>query len=146
MQKAVPSPVDYMYDVSPDGEAVAVWAENNVQVYPMNGGSPTTVTKICGAAGGENRGTTPPCVSWSPNGEFLYVNGREVGQVYAFPLLPGRILPTLPLTGIRSAEEALAVPGVRVIREPTAFVGANPSVYAFFKVTVQSNIYRISAP
>src|SRR5262249_46059878 len=133
-------------DVSPDGSALAVWSARGVEVYPVEGGSPTTITRVCGAAGGENRGTTPPCVSWSADGKFLYLNDREVGQVYAVPLPPGRSLPPLPPTGIRSAAEALALPGARLIREAFAFVGADPSVYAFFRVTSQSNIYRISVP
>jgi hypothetical protein len=96
--------------------------------------------------GGENRGTTPPCVSWSPNGRFLYLNDRRAGQIYALPIPPGLNLPPLPAGGIASAKDVAALPGARVIRERYAFVGADPSVYAFFRVTAQRNIYRIRVP
>jgi hypothetical protein len=33
-----------------------------------------------------------------------------------------------------------------VIDERYAFMGADPSVYAFFRVTAQRNIYRIRVP
>jgi len=145
LQKAIPNP-SYAYDVSPDGKAVAVWADGPVRVYSTDGGPPITVSAVCAAAGGEYRGITPPCVSWSPDGKFLYLNDRTAGQIYAVPLQPGRNLPPLPAAGISSAQQATALPGARVIRERYAFVGANPSVYAFFRVSMQSNIYRVSVP
>jgi len=85
-------------------------------------------------------------VSWSPNGNFLYLNDRIAGQIYAVPIPPGRNLPPLPAGGIASAKQAAALPGARVIHERYAFVGADPSVYAFFRVTTQRNIYRIRVP
>jgi hypothetical protein len=33
-----------------------------------------------------------------------------------------------------------------VIDQPLAFGGANPSVYAFLRLTTQRNIYRVSVP
>ena len=40
-------------------------------------------------------------------------------------------------------KDAAALPGARVIRERYAFVGADPSVYAFFRIATQQNIYRV---
>jgi hypothetical protein len=97
-------------------------------------------------AAGENRRTTPPSVSWSPDGRFLYLNIRAAFQINAVPLQPGRILPPLPEGGIRSPRDAAALPGVRVIPEERAFRGPNPSVYAFPRVTTHRNIYRIPVP
>jgi eukaryotic-like serine/threonine-protein kinase len=146
LQKAVPDPIGDVYDVSPDGKALAAWPKSAVQVFPTDGGSPINVSTICAAAGGENRGTTPPCVSWSPNGKFLYLNDRIAGQVYALPIPRGRNIPQLPVDGIASAKQAAALPGARVIHERYAFGGADPSVYAFFRMTTQSNIYRLRVP
>jgi hypothetical protein len=117
-----------------------------VQLYPIGGGAPVTVCVICGAAGGENRAITPPSVSWSPDAKFLYLNIRPAFRIYAVPLQPGRNLPPLPASGIRSIEDAAALPGVRVIPEERAFIGPNPSVYAFVRVTTHRNIYRIPVP
>jgi len=95
---------------------------------------------------GENRGITPPAVSWSPDGKFLYLNLRAASQIYVVPLQPGRNLPPLPASGIRSLEDAAALPGKRAILESRAFVGANPSIYAFPRIATQRNIYRIPVP
>jgi Tol biopolymer transport system component len=146
LQKALPNPVTYFYGVSPDAKSLALFVGTTAQVYPADGGSPTTVCTICGAAGGENRAITPPAVSWSPDGKFLYLNNREAHKIYAVPLQPGRNLPPLPPSGIGSQLDAAALPGARVISEERAFVGPNPSVYAFPRLTTHRNIYRVSLP
>src|SRR5262249_40665000 len=134
LQKAIPNEVNYFYDVSPDGKFLAVFAEKNVLVYHSDGGEPVTVGRICLAAGGEHRGITPPCVSWSADGRFVYLYARYAGQIYAVPLQPGHSLPALPTAGLHTAEEAAALPGARRIAQPLAFMGPNPSIYAFPRV------------
>ena len=146
VQKAIPDPVIWVYDVSPGGESVAAWLGSAVKVLSIHGGPSVDASTVCAAAGGENRGTTPPCVSWSSNGKFLYFNDRTAAQVYALAIPRGRNIPPLPDGGIASADQAAAWPGARVIQEPTAFVGADPSVYAFLRVTAQRNIYRVRVP
>jgi Tol biopolymer transport system component len=147
LQKALPIPVAYFYDVSPDAKSLAVLdGAIFVQVYSTDGGPPTAVCRICGAAGGENRGITPPAASWSPDGKFLYLNLRATAQIYAVPLQPGRNLPPLPTSGIASLEDAAALQGARVIPEERAFLGPGPSVYAVPRVTTHRNIYRITVP
>jgi hypothetical protein len=56
------------------------------------------------------------------------------------------MLPSLPASGFRSKEEVAALPGARVIVEPAAIPGPNPSIYAFTKVATQRNIYRVPVP
>jgi dipeptidyl aminopeptidase/acylaminoacyl peptidase len=146
LEKPIVHPIIVLYDVAPDGKAMAAWQGGTVEILPADGGPPIDASTLCASAGGENRGITPPCVSWSRNGKFLYLNDRRVGQIYAFPIPRGRNLPSLPARGIASAEQAAAVPGAQVIHERYAFMGADPSVYAFLRVTTQSNIYRISVP
>jgi serine/threonine protein kinase/sugar lactone lactonase YvrE len=146
LQKVLADPVTYFYDVSPDGKSLALWVAGPVLVYPTDGGSPITVGTVCAAAGGENRGITPPCVSWSPDAKFIYLNLRTAGRICAVPLASGRNLPPLPASGIRSLEDAARLPGARVIAEERAFLGPSPSVYAFARVTTHRNIYRIFVP
>jgi len=146
LQRAISNRIIYLYAASPDGKAVAAWSGAAVQVIPTDGSPPVNVGTVCAAAGGENRGVIPPCVSWSPDGKFLYLNDRTAGQIYALPIPRGRNLPPLPVAGIASAKDAAAVPGAQVIHERYAFPGADPSVYAFFRITTQSNIYRIRLP
>jgi hypothetical protein len=83
-------------------------------------------------------------VSWSPDGKFLYLKFQE--SIYAIPLRPGQILPTIPASGFRSKEDVTAVPGARLIPEPGGFPGPNPSIYAFTKVATHRNIYRVPVP
>ncbi|MBK5294491.1 MAG: hypothetical protein JJE04_22775, partial [Acidobacteriia bacterium] len=71
---------------------------------------------------------------------------RLAGQINAVPLQPGRNLPPLPVSGIRSLEDVARLPGVRMIPEERAFAGPNPSVYAIARVTTHRNIYRIPVP
>jgi serine/threonine protein kinase len=146
LQKAIPNPVGYFYDVSPDAKSLAVLESGIVKVYPTDGGSPLEVCAGCGGAGGENRGIVPPAVSWSQDGKFFYMNLRGAGQICAVPLQSGKNVPPLPVSGIRSAEDAAALPGAQMIPQARAFVGANPSVYAFPRVTTQRNIYRVPVP
>jgi Tol biopolymer transport system component len=146
LQKAISQPIIYMYDIAPEGKALATWSGSAVQVFPTDGGPSINVSRICGAAGGENRGTTPPCVSWSPTGKFLYLNDRVAGQIYALPVPLSQSLPPLPAGGIVSAQQAAAWPGARVIHEPSAFMGRDPSTYAFFRLTTHCNIYRVRVP
>ena len=89
LQKAVQDRIAYAYDVSPDGEAVAVRRGSAVQVSPTHGGAPVDASTVCAVAGGRNRGITPPCVSWSRDGKFFYAYDRTAGQIYALPIPPG---------------------------------------------------------
>jgi hypothetical protein len=146
LQKAISDPIIDVYDVSPDGQSVAAWLGSAVQVLSIHGTPSVTASALCAATGGENRGTTPPCVSWSVNRRFLYLNDRTAGQIYALPIPSGRSIPALPDAAIASFKQAAAWPGARIIQERSAFVGADPSVYAFFRVTSQRNIYRIRVP
>jgi DNA-binding winged helix-turn-helix (wHTH) protein/Tol biopolymer transport system component len=145
LQRAITDPISYIYDVAPDGRALSAWSKGTVQIFPTDG-LPIKASTICAAAGGENRGTTPPCVSWSSDGRFLCLNDRTADQIYALPIPRGRGIPALPDGGITSAKQATAWPGAQVIHERYAFVGADPSVYAFFRVTTQRNIYRVRVP
>jgi Tol biopolymer transport system component len=146
LQKALDRPMAYFYNVSPDAKSLAVLEGNAVEISPTDGGPPTLICRDCGAAGGENRAITPPAIHWSPDDKFIYLNDRSSRRIYAVPLGPGGTLPPLPASGLAVMADAAAWPGVRVINEALAFVGMNPSVYAFPRVTTQRNIYRISVP
>jgi serine/threonine protein kinase/Tol biopolymer transport system component len=146
LQKTLQNPVSYFFDVSPDAKSLAVHEGDAVKVYPADGG-PAAFTCIgCGAAGGENRGVTPPAVSWSRDGKFLYLNDRDAREIYAVPLPPGRTLPPIPAADLGKIANAATGPDVVRIKESRAFGGANPSIYAFPRLTTQRNIYRISVP
>jgi hypothetical protein len=69
-RRVVPKPVLFLYDVSPDGKWLAVWEENAIVLYSADGASRRMICESCGTAGVEDRGITPPMVSWSRDGIF----------------------------------------------------------------------------
>jgi Tol biopolymer transport system component/tRNA A-37 threonylcarbamoyl transferase component Bud32 len=138
---------DYGLNVSPDGKWVVSRGTNDVpgatMVYAVAGGSPILLCEDCAQVLPFERGPPPPFVSWPPDGRFLYLNFH--GSIYAIPLRQGEVLPRMPAKGIRTIQELMALPGVRLVGEG-AYPGPNPSLYAFTKFAIQRNIYRIPAP
>jgi hypothetical protein len=66
--------------------------------------------------------------------------------VYAVPIEPGRRLPALPPAGLPSMASAAELPGAQRRPQARAFPGAEPSTYAFPRLTTHRNIYRIPVP
>jgi serine/threonine protein kinase len=146
LQKALPDPIGYLYDVSPDAKQMPVISSDEVRVYPIDGGPPTVVCTACAGAGGENRGITPPIVSWSRDGRFLFLHGNDSNQTWTVRLRPGQTLPPLPSGGVNRPEDFAALPEAHLIPQPFAFAGSNPDVYAYARVSTHRNIYRVSIP
>ncbi len=147
LQKVIPDRTAFLYDISPDGKWLAAWVGVDVLVYPIGGGSPITLCRGCGTAGEENRGVTPPLVSWSRDGKLLYVHSTDTRQTYAISLKPGQILPPLPASGLKLGDTTPVDGALGAIPQQRAFMSADdPSVYAYPLVTTHRNIYRISVP
>ena len=68
----------FLYEISPDGKWLAVWtsARTDVKIYPSDGGAPTLLCAGCASAGAEERGVTPPLVSWPRDGELRRMAAR----------------------------------------------------------------------
>jgi serine/threonine protein kinase/Tol biopolymer transport system component len=146
LQKVASMPVTFIYSVSPDGKAVALWVGDSVIVYPLDSGNPVRVCSRCATAGEENRGVTPALVSWSSDAKFLYLHATSTRQTYVVPLPSGQLLPHLLQLGIGSMKAAADLPGAKTISQQRAFMGPNPSAYAFPRVATHRNIYRIRVP
>ena len=150
LQKIVTDPILFLYDVSPDGKAFAVWEgkTSSVAVYASDGGSRMLLCSGCGTAGEENRGVTPPLVQWSRDGKYLYLHTTASRETFAVPLRPGQLLPTsFPSSGIRWSRDGFAaLSGARALPQERAFPGQDPSVYAAPRVSTHRNIYRIPVP
>jgi hypothetical protein len=116
--------------------------------YSRDGSTRTLDCSGCATAGGQNRGITPPLVSWSPDGAFVYFvsAGSARTQTYAVPIQRGQHLPDLPPSGLSSMAAARELPGAQAISAERTFAGANPSTFSFVRVTTHRNIYRISVP
>jgi Tol biopolymer transport system component len=151
LRKLFTEPVLFLYAISPNGNAVAVWtasgANGDVEVDAYDDESKKTlICKGCGTAGDENRGVTPPLLSWSSDQKFLYVHSTRTRQTYAVPLPPGQLVPPLPPGGLAQLSDAAKLPGAKAFPEVRALGGADPSVYAYPRVTTHRNIYRIPVP
>jgi Tol biopolymer transport system component len=128
LHKAIAAPVFHLNAVSPDGRWIAAWAplgDNGpplIQVFPLNGGAPIQIQTIRD-------------VSWLMDGRSILIDG------YLVPLKPGEILPDIPAGGFHSLDEVGRLPGAKPI-DAEAF-GPSADVYAFYKATIQRNLYRI---
>jgi hypothetical protein len=142
LQKVISTPV-LPLAVSPDGQWIAVQdpsAWGALIVYPTGGGSSQRLCNLCSPPWG----TEPPpfFFGWAPGGAFAYWNFTNA--MFAIPVPPGRLLPSIPEEGIQSKEGVAAIPGARLIVEQDGLVpGPSPSLYAFVKVSTQRNIYRV---
>jgi Tol biopolymer transport system component len=133
--------------LSPDGEWIALrsFQPSGEEVsgalpydaYPVRGGAPVRICQGC------------RFVRWSRDGRFLYFSftgmglRAEIGKTFALPIPPGKPLPALPSSGVKSAEEAASLPGAHVIDHGNIAPGNDPSVYAYAKVIEQRNLYRV---
>jgi serine/threonine protein kinase/sugar lactone lactonase YvrE len=167
LQKVVPNRILFLYDVSPDGKWLAVWEENEsaIALYSSEGTTRRLLCAGCGTAGAEDRGITPPMVSWSRDGKRFYfhetpystnktISGAPIGEgnmaksakTYVVPLEHGRIVPELPASGFPSTSSAATALGGHLLREERVFPSADPSVYAFPRPAAHRNIFRIRVP
>lgn len=128
-QKALTIPVFLTHSVSPDSRWIAAWAPlggdgpPSIQAFPLNGGTSIQIGNGLGHVG------------WSLDGRSVLIGS------YLIPLKPDEDLPPIPAGGFHSRDEVGRLPGVH----PTdaAALGPSADVYAFYKGTVQRNLYRI---
>jgi len=144
-EKVIPDPILTMHEVSTDGQWVVVFKAVSREeltagtvAYPTGGGTPVYLCELC-------------VVRWAADGKTLNISfqgmtGAESGRTFAIPVTPGKMLPALPASGIRSRAELGAMPCVEVIEKGVVSPGPGPSTYAFSKQTVQRNLYRVPGP
>jgi Tol biopolymer transport system component len=143
--RLVGDPVRFLYDVSPDGKWAAVWtAGQDVKLYSLEGRPAINVCTFCGTVGAEKRGVTPPVLTWSRSGKYVYLHSAWTSRAtYVIPLFPGEVLPPLPAGGVQSASEIPALRGAKLVPQERAFMSDVPSVYVFLRNTTHRNIYRV---
>ena len=141
--KVVPYPISNFMGISPDGRWAAVTA-------PIDS-TPTTAAEFAIPIDGGERERL--CVGycmpqWAPDGGFLYIS-LEVARVYSrkiavIPLPPRKSLPDLPSSGIQSFAELAALARGRVIERGGFAPGPNPEMFAYVRVTMHRNLFRIA--
>jgi DNA-binding winged helix-turn-helix (wHTH) protein/Tol biopolymer transport system component len=135
LRKALKDPVFMLNEVSPDGRWISAWAPlpgsgtPAIQVLALDGGPPIQI------------GNSFTFLSWSLDGRSVLLGGS-----YFVPLPAGESLPRIPKGGFRSDEEIARLPGARRIDAEWIVPGPSASVYAFYRSTVQRNLYRIPIP
>jgi hypothetical protein len=131
LRKAFSAPVFLMISVSPDGRWIVASAPlggngpPSIQVFPVNGGSPIQIGNFIH-------------VSWSLDGRSVLMGP------YLIALKPGEALPLIPAGGFHSPDEVAHLAGALQI--DAEVLGPSAGVYAFYKSTVQRNLYRIPIP
>jgi hypothetical protein len=141
LRKALEQPVLIMGNVSPEGKWLMAWAPLGgngppaTQAFPLDGGSPIPVGSAIE-------------FDWSPDGRALSVSSGFAsvlpeGRSYVIPLARGQTLPRIPTGGFHSEQEIATQPGARRIETSIALPGPAPELYAFYRGTVQRNLYRV---
>jgi Tol biopolymer transport system component/DNA-binding winged helix-turn-helix (wHTH) protein len=106
--------------------------------FPTHGGSAIRICGFCAAG-------------WGSGGRFFYLRFRDIGETGGGKMIAMRLsddadLPKLPPSGFQSADD---VKGANVVAEidmrdkGILAPGPDPSVYAYTRITVQRNLFRI---
>jgi eukaryotic-like serine/threonine-protein kinase len=136
LRKALAEPVFILWGVSPDGRWIVGWAPvpgegtSSIQAFPLDGGPPIPFGNFT-------------FLSWSLDGRSVFIR-RD--QTYIIPLPPGEALPRIPAGGFHSEEEIAHLSGARRIDAQEVVPGPSADVYAFYRHTIQRNLYRIPIP
>jgi hypothetical protein len=100
-----------------------------IQAFPLDGGTPIQI------------GGSFTFLTWSQDGRSAFIAGS-----YLVPLAPGTALPRIPAGGFHSEEEIARLQGARRIDAQGVVPGPSFGVYAFYRSTIQRNLYRIPIP
>ena len=154
LRKVIPDPITRLISLSPDGQwIVAAVAAGNaggsptVSAFPMRGGLPRVLCRVCSVG---TLDIDPPIVSWSLDQKSMYICLTHTGandkpETIVIPLNSGDAFPASWSELVTNAKLP-HMPGVRVLDIPNVFPGPNASIYAFWRLNTQRNLYRISLP
>ena len=87
---------------------------------------------------------TPPLVKWSRDGKLVYLHSAPTRQTFVIPLTAGQLMAPLGALALAEMADAAKLPGARLRQQQRVFPSADPTVYAFARVTTHRNIYRVS--
>lgn len=140
--KVVPHKIGAIRNISPDRR----WVVAGLPLPDSSMGSTVAISIERGDPKPICAGYCP--VAWAPDGKFFYVglipsSRSSSGRTAVIPVPPGKMLPNLPELGILNPDDAVALPGARLIDAWQISPGPDPSVYAFTKVTRHRNLFRI---
>jgi hypothetical protein len=134
LRKAIEAKVYLFWGVSPNGKWISTWAPIHgngapapaIMVFPLDGGAAVQM------------GGSFAFLSWTLDGKSALIGGSHF-----VPLAAGESLPKVPKGGFRSGEEIAKLPGAQKVDERGLVPGPSRDVYAFYRGTIQRNLYRI---
>jgi eukaryotic-like serine/threonine-protein kinase len=137
LRKAIDSSIVGISGVSPDHNWLALASRGRLVIFRVDGGAPLQT----GTSGNT-------VVRWSGDGKHLFWHNPPTSRdkTYVFPLTPGRPVPDSFINGLPSEQDIVKLPGVRVIASTDVAPGQTADTYAFTRVSVQRNLYRIPVP
>ena len=152
-QMVMPDTITYLIGVSSDGNWAAVTlpqtpgtSGTTAEFFPVHGGRPFVACNTCVPGFGPGR-QQAPMFEWSADGKYLYVSLQWFGfhpqKTVVLPYWNQQEFENRWPRGLKSEKDLAALPGARVIAEANVFPGVDPSKYLFWKLTTQSNLYRI---
>jgi len=141
-RKAVATPILFFMSASPDGAWLIARVSGEAGgrpgalAFPTSPGLPISVCDSCE-------------VDWTADGKALIVrlevNRQAEAKTMVLALEPGRTLPRLPASGIRSGADAAGL-SVTSSADGFRFPGGQAQQYAFSRQTIERNIYRVPLP
>jgi Tol biopolymer transport system component/predicted Ser/Thr protein kinase len=148
LQKVFEQPVATLSGISPDGHWLVV-------KVPGTGGSSTVALPVhkdspVRAIATVALSFTDPEVRWSTDAKSIYLRipaseSWAAGRTYVLPLARGSMWPEMPPNGFQSEADIAKVPGSTLLSEFDC-PGPTPEFYAFARMTVQRNLFRVPLP
>jgi serine/threonine protein kinase len=145
LRKVFDQPVANLSGISPDGHWLVV-------KVPGTDGSSTVALPVHQDSAVRVIATTALSftdleVHWSTDAKSIYfrIPANEswaAGRTYVLRLVRGSIWPKMPLNGFQSEADITKVPGATLLNEFDC-PGPTPEIYAFVRMTVQRNLFRV---
>jgi len=146
-----------LQNVSPDGRWALIGVtpqgghgDRNVTIMaaPLDGGEPLSLCDKCALGFGTVR-SSPPLISWSPDGQWIYVPLRSFtfgsAKTAAIPVKPGAPLPSFT-RGFDSEADFARIPGAVLIDQDNVFPSASPDYFVTARRSAKANLFRIYLP
>ena len=104
-----------------------------IQAFPLDGGPPIQI------------GAAFIFLGWSLDGRSMLIVGSHRSLSHSTGS-PATCSPRIPAGGFHSEEEITRLPGAHRIDAEGLVPGPSAGVYAFYRSTIQRNLYRIPIP
>jgi serine/threonine protein kinase/Tol biopolymer transport system component len=145
--------VDFLVSMSPDEKWAVLWSFQGTRLMSLGGGPPRW---LCRCSIGPIM-SGPPGVSWSHDGETLFVNQGNLDvetavtsdggtPVTGTVLVPWHRVEGWPSSFVPSGDDLSRLPGARSIPLSGVAPGRTAARYAFSQESRQANLYRIRLP